>query len=352
MRLAILIVIFFAIQVFYGLPQMQREIKVGVLIPGNSSSLEELVGYERSIGALNVASYYIAQNGLIPSFNFTFDVQDDKCSESEATGRAVDMIEENQIELLVGPTCSDPANRVASVAKFFNVPLFTWGMTSSRLLANSTKFSTLVSTSGTTLSLAFAFLSIVEYFEWDRFAMIYSSDQQQRCGDLQSDLEVIVRLRIRNSDVRSCKPNELYCDFKINSKNLQCEIGVFLDFKLKLADLFLSVNSFLSFGRSFEMSSQKWNCRSIMLFLSRLLIFSMLWIIASTAFYLGVMAEKQGSSTVAPNACPRQCNVKCADWCIDRGSGGGICDVHSHCRCLCTYFSPSHRAYSGYVYTD
>ncbi|KAI6206192.1 hypothetical protein M3Y94_00879400 [Aphelenchoides besseyi] len=100
------------------------------------------------------------------------------------------------------------------------------------------------------------------------------------------------------------------------------------------------------------MSSQKWNCRSIMLFLSRLFIFSMLWIIASTAFYLGVMAEKQGSSTVAPNVCPRQCNVKCADWCIDRGSGGGICDVHSHCRCLCTYFSPSHRAYSGYVYTD
>ncbi|KAI6211229.1 hypothetical protein M3Y96_00411700 [Aphelenchoides besseyi] len=58
------------------------------------------------------------------------------------------------------------------------------------------------------------------------------------------------------------------------------------------------------------------------------------------------------SSTVAPNVCPRQCNVKCADWCIDRGSGGGICDVHSHCRCLCTYFSPNHPAYSGYVYKD
>ncbi|KAI6211232.1 Guanylate cyclase [Aphelenchoides besseyi] len=210
MRLAILVVIFFAVQVFYGLPQMQREIKVGVLIPGNSSSLEELVGYERSIGALNVASNYIAQTGLIPSFNFTFDVQDDKCSESEATGRAVDMIEENQIELLVGPTCSDPANRVASVAKFFNVPLFTWGMTSSRLLANSTKFSTLVSTSGTTLSLAFAFLSIVEYFDWDRFAMIYSSDQQQRCGDLQSDLEVIVSTStVDMSYVRQIDPTAL-----------------------------------------------------------------------------------------------------------------------------------------------
>ncbi|KAI6198223.1 Guanylate cyclase [Aphelenchoides fujianensis] len=163
---------------------LQRTIKVGVLIPANLSSLEELVGYERSIGALNVAARYIAQNGVIPQFNFTFDVQDDKCSESEATGRAVDMIEENQIDLLIGPTCSDPANRVASVTKFFNVPLMTWGMTSSRLLANNTKFSTLVSVTGTTLSLSYAFLSVVEYFEWDRFAMIYSSDIQQRCSDL------------------------------------------------------------------------------------------------------------------------------------------------------------------------
>ncbi|KAI6233991.1 Guanylate cyclase [Aphelenchoides fujianensis] len=189
---------------------LQRAIKVGVLIPANLSSLEELVGYERSIGALNVAARYIAQNGVIPQFNFTFDVQDDKCSESEATGRAVDMIEENQIDLLIGPTCSDPANRVASVTKFFNVPLMTWGMTSSRLLANNTKFSTLVSVTGTTLSLSYAFLSVVEYFEWDRFAMIYSSDIQQRCSDLQSDFEVIVSTSIVDmSYVRQIDPGAL-----------------------------------------------------------------------------------------------------------------------------------------------
>jgi ABC-type branched-subunit amino acid transport system substrate-binding protein len=56
---------------------------------------------------LVVASFFVNQKGIIPGFNFTFNVQDDRCMESEATGHAVDMIEDDQIELLIGPACSD-----------------------------------------------------------------------------------------------------------------------------------------------------------------------------------------------------------------------------------------------------
>lgn len=54
-----------------------------------------------------MASFFVNQKRLIPGFNFTFNVQDDRCMESDATGHAVDLIEDSQIELLIGPACSD-----------------------------------------------------------------------------------------------------------------------------------------------------------------------------------------------------------------------------------------------------
>ena len=90
------------------LPSQQRAIRIGVLIPYNVSlTLRELVGYDRSIGALAVAVASIRERGLLDAYDFAFDVQDDQCSEAQATGRAVNMIEEGKVDLLIGPTCSD-----------------------------------------------------------------------------------------------------------------------------------------------------------------------------------------------------------------------------------------------------
>jgi hypothetical protein len=70
-------------------------------------------------------------------------------------------------------------------------------MTSSQQLTNTTKFPTLVSTSGTTLSLTYAFIDVLDYFNWDRFAYIYSSnDQEQRCSDIQSGFDAVTRQKI------------------------------------------------------------------------------------------------------------------------------------------------------------
>src|SRR5581483_243039 len=73
-----------------------------------------------------------------------------------------------------------------------NVPLFTWGMTTSELLTNATKFPTLVSASGTTLSLVFAFIDIMgEFFECGSAKRHIGPEQKSRSRrDLNSDREI------------------------------------------------------------------------------------------------------------------------------------------------------------------
>ncbi|KAH7714701.1 guanylyl cyclase [Aphelenchoides avenae] len=85
-----------------------------------------------------------------------------------------------------------PALAVGALAKFYDVPVMAWGLTNTRTLADVDRFPTTITVSGTSLALGRALVSVMHHFSWTQFAFLYSTDDQQRCAYIQSDLETAV----------------------------------------------------------------------------------------------------------------------------------------------------------------
>lgn len=49
---------------------------------------------------------HIAKDGLIPQFNFTFYTKFDECNEALAAGNAAEFLENTQVDVIIGPSCS------------------------------------------------------------------------------------------------------------------------------------------------------------------------------------------------------------------------------------------------------
>uniref|UniRef100_A0A915EVX2 Guanylate cyclase n=1 Tax=Ditylenchus dipsaci TaxID=166011 RepID=A0A915EVX2_9BILA len=96
---------------------------------------------------------------LLDNFNFTFQVRFSDCVEDKSLGNAAEFIQ---------------------------------GLTTSRALADLDRFPTLLMTSGNSLSLGRALVSVMQQFNWKMFAYIYSTDQHQRCNFIRSDIEAAV----------------------------------------------------------------------------------------------------------------------------------------------------------------
>ncbi|KJH41176.1 ligand-binding protein, receptor family [Dictyocaulus viviparus] len=243
-------------------PTSSRILNVGLMFVKNRPEYELSVGYRTSAGAVLIAKDRIVKEQLLPSYEIEFTVRFDECDEKLAVGITTELITNQKVDAIIGPTCSnaqtyvsfeDVANkivvrkdsfRVASLpwrsedldvlkarsdamrrdikmfpaiisgvnAAFYNIPLFTWGLSTSSAFGNMDRFPTTALLSVNSYSLGIAIHSIMLSFKWYQFAFIYSNKgDNEKCSMMKIDIgdvfaereDVIITTTIRLKDVTS-----------------------------------------------------------------------------------------------------------------------------------------------------
>ncbi|CAI2350694.1 unnamed protein product [Caenorhabditis sp. 36 PRJEB53466] len=181
------------------LAQYTRTIQVGLMFSKDVSTTMRSIGYRTSASAVLVARDRIRSEHLLDSYDFNFTVKFDECSESQAAGKAVELITTDNVDVIVGPTCNRAGVAVAGLAAFYNIPVFQWGLTTTADIGNFTRYPTTVTLSLDTHSMALAVRQVLQTFDWEEFVFIYSNDgDEEKCAAMKDDME---KMSVENADI-------------------------------------------------------------------------------------------------------------------------------------------------------
>ena len=92
-----------------------------------------------------------------------------------ASGVASDLYNDHNIKAIFGPPCSDETERVAEIAAYWNIPILS-GLSTAPILNNKDAFRTLTRTSNKISTLVDFIVKIMDEFEWQAVAVVYSLD--------------------------------------------------------------------------------------------------------------------------------------------------------------------------------
>ncbi|CAP25213.2 Protein CBR-GCY-14 [Caenorhabditis briggsae] len=179
--------------------QFTKSIKVGLLFSKDAPSVMRSIGYRTSASAVLVARDRIRAEHLLDQYDFNFTVKFDECSESLSAGKTVELINQDDVDVIIGPTCNRAGVSTASLAAYYNVPVFEWGLTTTADIGNFSRYPTTVTVSLDTHSMAVAVRDVLQRFDWEEFVFIYSNDgDEEKCASMKDDME---KMSVENVDV-------------------------------------------------------------------------------------------------------------------------------------------------------
>ncbi|KAK6032553.1 ligand-binding protein, receptor family [Ostertagia ostertagi] len=167
-----------------------RVLNIGLMFTTDIESHLVTVEYKTAASAVLIARDRILREQLLPGHDFNFTVRFDQCNERLAAGTTIELILEQNVDAIIGPTCSFPTSAASVVAAFYNIPLVTWGLSTSSSLSNVDRFPTTVVMSVNSYSLGIAIRSLMLSFAWDQFAFVYSLiGDQEKCDVMKTDVQ-------------------------------------------------------------------------------------------------------------------------------------------------------------------
>ncbi|XGW11033.1 hypothetical protein V3C99_012494, partial [Haemonchus contortus] len=169
-------------------------IRVGLLFVENITELESALGYRTSASAVLIARDRIEREQLLSNYVFEFSIMFDECNEQLAAGGAFQLIHDHKVDVIIGPTCNNPTITAAIIAAYYNIPIFTWGLSTSSVIDDVDRFPTTSVLSTNSFSLGIAVRSILLNFGWNEFALLYSdvSDYDSSCRAMKNDMQSVV----------------------------------------------------------------------------------------------------------------------------------------------------------------
>uniref|UniRef100_A0A1I7T6G5 Guanylate cyclase n=1 Tax=Caenorhabditis tropicalis TaxID=1561998 RepID=A0A1I7T6G5_9PELO len=163
------------------------------IIPENVEGSSSYISYRTSASAASIAVDRIKQENLLLGYDFKFTILYDQCDENLAAGNAVKLFVEHNVDALIGPTTNIPAIPVFTLATYYNIPVVTWGMTSSAALDDAGRYPTAGIISIGSRSLAVAFRELMLEYKWDQFVYAYSLEgDDEKCETMRDDFQNMI----------------------------------------------------------------------------------------------------------------------------------------------------------------
>ncbi|GMT23962.1 hypothetical protein PFISCL1PPCAC_28592, partial [Pristionchus fissidentatus] len=156
------------------------------------------------------------------------------------------------VSVIIGPCCNLPAVSVGSLANWYDVPYFPWGLATSRVLEDEARFQTPVTLNAGTYALGVALHEVMAQFEWDDFAFVYSTvgdddkcsvtkeDVEKAISDFNDNIEISFIYEFPNYEITLSEQTRLLSLLKSRARIfavcLSEELGLKRDFMLSLTD--------------------------------------------------------------------------------------------------------------------
>ena len=163
-----------SICVVIGLLHGQTEIRLGLM-----GMINTFYGppfqMERLGSAAYLAADYISQNSsILPNHTITFFLQNSGCDPKVALDGLV-RLSNNNVDGIIGPTCSNAAEEVGLLASYWNIPVISYSAFSGKL-SDKRVYDTFLRTVAPADLVADSVKTFVSQFPWQRIALLTRND--------------------------------------------------------------------------------------------------------------------------------------------------------------------------------
>ncbi|CEG06140.1 Atrial natriuretic peptide receptor 1 [Strongyloides ratti] len=165
----------------------QKNLNLGFIFVKTDSENGDILGFTLAVGIIPVVIDRITSEKLLPQYNFTFNYYFDDCIEKNSSGLTYQLIVNDKVDVIFGPSCSINAIRASMIAKFYNKPIFIWGLVSSTQFTNVKRFPNVYSVAPVFYSLALTVLDILKTFNWHKYVFFSCSRLNNRCNMMFDD---------------------------------------------------------------------------------------------------------------------------------------------------------------------
>ncbi|CAI5452062.1 unnamed protein product [Caenorhabditis angaria] len=185
--LALIFIIFLIFDDCSGQPS-GNVFNLGFLHCDKDEGVTAYINWHAAESAAGIAIDRIKRENLLPGYDFKQTILYDECDEIKSAGKTIDLIRRNNVDVIFGPTTNTPSIPAFTLSTYYNLPIVTWGLSSSASLSDKDRFPTAGVMSVGSRSLGTAFRIMMEEYGWKQFVYVYSLLGDQ-CSTLRDDLQ-------------------------------------------------------------------------------------------------------------------------------------------------------------------
>ncbi|CAJ0564356.1 unnamed protein product, partial [Mesorhabditis spiculigera] len=152
--------------------------------------LQAQVGFSITGGVIPIALQQIAKLHLLDAINFEFVVNYTDCTEANAAGIAVYLINERKVDVILGPPCAAAIIPVGILSTYYETLMVAWGFASSSTLTDATRFPYITTVVPNYRQLGYALGALLIEMEWEIAALFYGNQGAGICDNMMSDVTV------------------------------------------------------------------------------------------------------------------------------------------------------------------
>ncbi|PAV60114.1 hypothetical protein WR25_10286 [Diploscapter pachys] len=103
------------------------------------------------------------------------------------------LVKTHKVDVIIGPTCNDPALAVSVLGSYYNIPIMLWGSATAGVLVDADRFKTATLLTATSRYLATAVYSLCVEYGWNQFVFLYNQfNDNGKCFTMQGDFLTIL----------------------------------------------------------------------------------------------------------------------------------------------------------------
>ncbi|PAV61372.1 hypothetical protein WR25_26379 [Diploscapter pachys] len=158
-------------------------------ISANHQVQSSIIGFAVCGGAIGLAIDKLNEEQKINNWEFEVFTNYTECDRAAAAGAAVTFFDDYNVDLVIAPPCTQGADPVASLSKYYEKTVLAWGYVADAKYANADKYPFLTTMVVNTLTLANAVIEVLSILNYNQIAILYTTNEVQFCDGAVSDFE-------------------------------------------------------------------------------------------------------------------------------------------------------------------
>ncbi|CAJ0949029.1 unnamed protein product, partial [Mesorhabditis belari] len=163
----------------------QLKFVIGMIV---TETQQPYIGFSLTGGVIQLALQQIGYLHLLDTINFEFIVNYTDCSEGDAAGMAIYLMDKMNVDVILGPACSAGITPVAFNSNYYQVPQIAWGFSSQATLTDPVRFPFLTTITMNYRQLGYSLVALCQLYEWDVIGLITGNAGFGNCGNMMNDV--------------------------------------------------------------------------------------------------------------------------------------------------------------------